>query len=115
MFLDRIIEEVVRTDGRRVLAGLIRLTGDFDAAEDALQEAYVRALAVWDRDGIPDNPGAWLNTVSRRIAIDRIRRDRVVQSRAPDESAAVRPEGGVPAPLDDCDDPSGIDDDRLRL
>src|SRR5262245_32853098 len=75
MFLHRIIEDVVRTDGRRVLAGLIRLTGDFDAAEDSLQEAYVRALEAWARDGLPASPGAWLNTVSRRIAIDRIRRE----------------------------------------
>src|SRR5262245_49788967 len=108
MFLDRIIEEVVRTDGRRVLAGLIRLTGDFDAAEDALQEAYVRALAVWDRDGIPDNPGAWLNTVSRRIAIDRVRRDRTTS--LPDDLDTAAPE---PEPIHE--DPSGIEDDRLRL
>jgi RNA polymerase sigma-70 factor (ECF subfamily) len=108
MFLDRIIEEVVRTDGRRVLAGLIRLTGDFDAAEDALQEAYVRALAVWARDGIPDNPGGWLNTVSRRIAIDRVRRDR--RTPMPEDLDTAMPE---PDPPDE--DLSGIDDDRLRL
>ena len=77
VYLTRLVEHVVRTDGRRVLAGLIRLTGgDFDAAEDALQEAYTRALVAWPRDGIPDQPGAWLNTVSRRIALDRIRRNR---------------------------------------
>src|SRR6185436_14733851 len=106
--------------------GLIRLTGDFDSAEDALQEAYVRALAVWDREGIPDNPGAWLNTVSRRIAIDQIRRARASQTAAPaatpsrglgilgEVSASVRAGGGAPAPVED-DDPSGIEDDRLRL
>ena len=76
MLLGRIVEGVVRTDGRRVLAGLIRLTGDFDAAEDALQEAYARALVVWHREGVPATPGAWLNTVARRIAIDRFRRNR---------------------------------------
>jgi RNA polymerase sigma-70 factor (ECF subfamily) len=117
MFLSRIIEEVVRTDGRRVLAGVIRLTGDFDAAEDALQEAYVRALEAWARDGLPENPGAWLNTVSRRVAIDRMRRERGI---AGPEKAGPRIHGtitardpaaaGVPD-----DDPSGIDDDRLRL
>ena len=53
MFLTRIVEEVARTDGARVLAGLIRLAGDLDAAEDAMQEAYARALVVWHRDGIP--------------------------------------------------------------
>jgi len=73
MVLTRILDEVVRTDGRRVLAGLIRLTGDFDIAEDVLQEAYAKALVTWPRDGVPQNPGSWLNTVSRRLAIDRFR------------------------------------------
>jgi RNA polymerase sigma-70 factor (ECF subfamily) len=106
MVLTRILDEIVRTDGRRVLAGLIRLTGDFDIAEDVLQEAYARALTVWPRDGIPQNPGSWLNTVSRRIAIDRFRRDRTVPL-----------ESDVEAPPPRCEDenPSGIEDDRLRL
>ena len=104
MLLGRIVEDVVRTDGRRVLAGLIRLTGDFDAAEDALQEAYARALAVWHRDGVPATPGAWLNTVARRIAIDRLRRDRYTT--LPDD---------VEAPPVDIEEPNAIEDDRLRL
>ena len=59
MLLTRIVDNVARTDGPRVLAGLIRLTGgDFDAAEEALQEAYARALVVWRRDGLPAQPGA---------------------------------------------------------
>src|SRR5512132_2557654 len=107
MSLTRIVEDVVRTDGARVLAGLIRLAGDFDAAEDALQEAYARALATWPRDGIPRNPAAWLNTVSRRIVLDRLRRTRSV----------VLPEDlEAPPPAEpEADNPSGIDDDRLRL
>lgn len=105
MFLSRLIEEVVRTDGRRVLAGLIRLTGDFDAAEDALQEAYARALATWERDGVPDRPGAWMNTVARRIAIDRNRRARGAEE-LPDDLESPPPEP---------QDPSGVEDDRLRL
>lgn len=104
MFLGRIVEDTMKKDGRRVLAALIRLTGDFDAAEDALQEAYVRALATWKRDGVPSNPGAWLNTVSRRIAIDRIRRERSTE--LPDDLQAPPPEDP---------DPAGIEDDRLRL
>jgi len=104
MLLGRIVEEVVRTDGRRVLAGLIRLTGDFDAAEDALQEAYTRALTVWHRDGVPATPGAWLNTVARRIAIDRLRRDR--HTALPDD---------VEAPPVEIEEPHAIEDDRLRL
>jgi RNA polymerase sigma-70 factor (ECF subfamily) len=108
MVLARILDEVVRTDGRRVLAGLIRLTGDFDIAEDVLQEAYAKALVVWPRDGVPQNPGSWLNTVSRRLAIDRFRSPR--NRTRPLESDVEAP---PPAPEDD--DPSGIEDDRLRL
>jgi RNA polymerase sigma-70 factor (ECF subfamily) len=104
--LTRIVEEVVRTDGARVLAGLIRLAGDFDAAEDALQEAYARALVVWSRDGVPGNRAAWLNTVSRRIALDRLRRNRTTT--LPDDLEA-------PAPESEPENPSGIEDDRLRL
>ncbi|HYC60654.1 MAG TPA: RNA polymerase sigma factor [Thermoanaerobaculia bacterium] len=106
MFLARIVEEVVHGDGARILAGLIRIARDFDAAEDALQEAYARALVAWRRDGIPDRPAAWLNTVSRRIALDRIRRDR---------TAALPEDLEVIAPEADEEDPSGIEDDRLRL
>ncbi|MGZ8780871.1 MAG: RNA polymerase sigma factor, partial [Thermoanaerobaculia bacterium] len=93
-----------------VLAGLIRLTGDFDAAEDALQEAYARAVVTWRDDGIPANPGAWLNTVARRIAIDRMRRDR---SAALPDDLTVDP-AVDPIELKDPD-PSGIEDNRLRL
>jgi RNA polymerase sigma-70 factor, ECF subfamily len=104
MLLGRIVEEVVRTDGRRVLAGLIRLTGDFDTAEDALQEAYARALTVWHRDGVPSTPGAWLNTVARRIAIDRLRRNRTTT--LPDD---------IEAPVSEDEPAHEIEDDRLRL
>ena len=118
MLLDRLIETIVRTDGRRVLAGLIRLTGDFDAAEDALQEAYARAIADWPRCGVPDRPGAWLNTVSRRIAIDRLRKAR--GSELPDDLAAPATDFDVNVSFnvnagDDPENPSGIEDDRLRL
>lgn len=106
MFLGRIVEDVYRTDGRRVLAGLIRLTGDIDAAEDALQEACARALSAWQRGGVPAQPGAWLNTVSRRIAIDRLRRNRTTA--LPDDLEAAVTEAEEP-------DASGVEDDRLRL
>ena len=104
MLLGRLVEQVVRTEGPGVLAGLIRLTGDFDAAEDALQDAYARALVAWARDGVPSNPGGWLSTVARRIAIDRFRRDR----------SAPLPEDIVAAPGTTEDTPD-IEDDRLRL
>jgi RNA polymerase sigma-70 factor (ECF subfamily) len=92
---------------------LIRLTGgDFDAAEDALQEAYTRALVAWPRDGIPDQPGAWLNTVSRRIALDRIRRNRTTNLPDDFETTAAC---GAANDQDEHENPSGIEDDRLRL
>ena len=106
MWLTRIVEDVVRNDGARVLAGLIRLAGDFEAAEDALQEAYARALVAWHRDGIPDRPAAWLNTVSRRIVLDRLRRGRTAP--LPEDLELAAPEA-VEEEL------SPIDDDRLRL
>jgi RNA polymerase sigma-70 factor, ECF subfamily len=104
MLLARLLEDIVRNDGRLVLAGLVRLTGDLDAAEDALQEAYVRALVAWRRDGVPRTPAAWLNTVARRVAIDRLRRER--PSAVPDELAVdpIEPQ-----------EPQEIEDDRLRL
>jgi RNA polymerase sigma-70 factor (ECF subfamily) len=107
MLLGRIVEEAARTDGPRLLAGLIRLTGDFDAAEEALQEAYARALVAWRRDGLPRSAGAWLNTVARRIAIDRLRRARKL-------SALDEPDG-LHAPAEPAEDPHEIEDDRLRL
>ena len=105
MWLTRIVEDVVRNDGARVLAGLIRLAGDFETAEDALQEAYARALETWSRDGIPEKPGAWLNTVSRRIVLDRLRRVRRT-AELPDD---------LTAPEEVVEDEHAIEDDRLRL
>ncbi len=73
--LARTIETVQRREGGRILAGLIRLCGNFDVAEDALQEAYIRALADWPKNGLPNNPGAWLTRVAQRIWLDRRRHE----------------------------------------
>ena len=69
------LDRLVRTEGRAVLATLVRTTGRFDLAEDAVQEAMVRALETWPRDGIPDHPRAWLTTVARNRAVDLVRRE----------------------------------------
>ncbi len=69
------IEQVVREQSGRVLATLIRLVGDFQLAEDALQDALTKALERWPVDGVPDKPAAWLITAARRKSIDRLRRD----------------------------------------
>lgn len=66
---------LVREEGRRVLATLVRTTGSFELAEDAVQDAVVRALQTWPRDGIPPQPRAWLTLTARRRALDVLRRE----------------------------------------
>jgi len=98
---------LTRDDSTRILATLIRLTGDITLAEDALQDALVRALSTWDSTGIPDNPRAWLIVTARRCAVDRIRRE----ARRTDKEASAM------ALLDEREDPpeSVVRDDLLRL
>ena len=112
--LTPLIDAICRSEGPRVLAGLIRRCGDFELAEDALQDAFTRALEVWPRQGLPAAPAAWLTTVARRRAVDLLRRRRsgLLYTDEPPDVAA--PEA------DDADEPdaaahSGVDDDRLRL
>src|SRR5471032_1228053 len=69
-----IVDDVYRAESRRVFATLIRLLGDFDAAEEALHDAFRAALEQWPRDGVPDNPCAWLVSTGRFKAIDAMRR-----------------------------------------
>jgi RNA polymerase sigma-70 factor (ECF subfamily) len=73
-----LIERAFRDEWGRVLATLIGLLGDFELAEEAVQDAFALAAERWPRDGSPDNPRAWLVTVARRRAIDRIRREKVL-------------------------------------
>ncbi|MBB4479833.1 RNA polymerase sigma factor [Rhizobium etli] len=72
--MESVIEEIYRTQSRRVLATLIRLLGDFDRAEEALHDAFAAAARTWPVDGIPDNPSGWLVSTGRFKAIDAIRR-----------------------------------------
>jgi RNA polymerase sigma-70 factor, ECF subfamily len=95
------------------VAALIGVTGDWDLAEECAQDAFARALKTWPRDGVPRRPGAWLTTVARNRALDRLRRSAT-------EAAKLR-EVATLAPVDDplaedsADEDSGIRDDRLRL
>lgn len=105
------VDAVYRAESRRIFATLIRLLGDFDLAEEALQESLRIALEQWPRDGVPANPRAWLISVGRFKAIDTLRR----RARR-DASLAELAERFTTA----AEDPSawegeGIDDDRLRL
>src|SRR5262252_8073746 len=68
------VEEVYRMESRRILATLIRLLGDFDLAEEALQNAFAAAVIAWPRDGMPQNPRAWLVSAGRFKAVDTLRR-----------------------------------------
>ncbi len=101
-------EQVVRAEYPRILATLIRVTGDVDLAQDALQEAVLRALTTWPRDGTPDEPRAWLTVVARRCAIDRIRRDASRTSKEADAVWLLENEAPEPAS-------SVVRDDLLRL
>src|SRR5678815_2374672 len=75
------IERVFREEYGRIIATLIRLTGSFDRAEEALQDAFTAASATWQTDGIPRNPGAWLTTVAHRKLVDSIRREKTREAK----------------------------------
>jgi RNA polymerase sigma-70 factor (ECF subfamily) len=97
----------------RVVATLIRATGDWDLAEECAQDAFTLALETWGRDGVPRSPGAWLTTAARNRARDRQRR--VAVGAAKLQEVAVLSSGGEPRdPHDEAGD-SGVTDDRLRL
>ena len=107
-----IVDRTYRDDSRRVLATLIRLVGDFDAAEEALHDAFVAAIERWPAEGIPVSPRTWLVSVGRFKAIDQIRRRAALEVRLPElerrisELAAREPE---------IAESGEISDDRLRL
>ena len=104
------IEEIYRTESRRVFATLVRLLGDFDLAEEALHEAFVAAITKWPVEGIPANPRAWLVSAGRFKGIDRIRR-RVRFDRSLQALARLAEE----RPAREADELDEIGDDRLRL
>jgi RNA polymerase sigma-70 factor, ECF subfamily len=105
------LARIYRSDSRRVLATLIRLLGDFDVAEEALQEAFAVALEKWPATGVPQNPYAWLVSTGRFKAIDRLRRG----ARFVDEGAIGYRLSDAPTPPKDLGEEVGIVDDRLRL
>jgi RNA polymerase sigma-70 factor, ECF subfamily len=106
------LERAFRDERAAVLATLIRHVGDFDLAEEAVQDAFTTALTAWERDGVPVRPGAWLTVAARRRAIDRLRRGRARDDRAArlGELMRLEPNGEAEMP-----DDSTIADDRLRL
>jgi RNA polymerase sigma-70 factor, ECF subfamily len=108
------VARAFRDERAIVLATLIRQAGDFQLAEDAVQDAFEAAVTAWRRDGVPASPGAWITTAARRRAIDRLRRNRSVADRAQRLAELSR----LDAQHDEepsMGDESSIVDDRLRL
>jgi RNA polymerase sigma-70 factor, ECF subfamily len=107
----RTVEAVYRAESRRVLATLIRLLGDFDRAEEALHDAFIAAVERWPRDGVPENPRAWLVSTGRFKAIDGMRR------RARFDAALGELATQIEAATNDASawDEDTVEDDRLRL
>jgi len=97
----------------QVVATLIRVTGDWDLAEECAQDAFAQALDRWRRDGVPRRPGAWLTTTARHRALDVLRREAVGAAKLREAAVLVRDEG--PYDPDYDGDDSGVQDDRLRL
>ena len=109
---DRIRESVdivYRSESRRVFATLVRLLGDFDAAEEALHDAFRAALEQWPRDGVPENPRAWLVSAGRFKAIDGLRRNARFDPLGEDAEQIAAPDDPAAWSSED------IEDDRLRL
>ena len=106
--MQQTLETIYRTESRRVLATLIRLLGDFDLAEEALHDAFSAAMDQWPRDGLPDNPRAWLVSTGRFKAIDQLRRRARFDTSLEDVADRLDEEA------EEMDD-ENIEDDRLRL
>jgi RNA polymerase sigma-70 factor, ECF subfamily len=110
------VAEAFTEEWGRIVAALIGRTGDWDLAEDCAQQAFAEAVRLWPRDGVPARPGAWLTTVAKNRAIDRLRHERMKAQRlhaASAELSEVEPE--VDEDPMQAQDDSGIEDDRLRL
>ena len=113
--VDAAIAAAFHDEWGRVVATLIRTTGDWDLAEDCAQDAFAQAVRSWPRDGIPRRPGAWLTTVARNRALDRLRRGSTEAAKLRQVAALQPGGGGPPAGGGDGGDGGEFPDDRLRL
>jgi RNA polymerase sigma-70 factor (ECF subfamily) len=109
------VERVFREESGRAVATLIRVLGDFELAEEAVQDAFAKAVETWPSQGVPRNPGAWITTTARNAAIDRIRRRKRLADKTDELRRAVEIDAG--ADSEDMEEASDTDviDDRLRL
>ncbi|MFI0965254.1 RNA polymerase sigma factor [Streptomyces sp. NPDC021080] len=111
--VDTAVETIFRIESPRIIAGVARIVRDVGIAEELAQDALVAALEQWPRDGVPDNPGAWLTATAKHRAIDLVRR----RERYARKLEEVGRDLSLSAPhhLDEPSDPDDIDDDLLRL
>jgi RNA polymerase sigma-70 factor, ECF subfamily len=110
----RALDRIFRTESGAVLATLIRVLGDFQLAEDALQDALAAALETWPDSGVPEAPGGWLTTIARRKALDRLRHQRIVEEKSSAVALLMRLEREERAEPD-ASGWSPVPDDQLRL
>ena len=110
-----VVERLFREELGRTVATLIRVFGDFDIAEEAVQEAFVIALERWPRDGLPANPGAWITATARNRAIDRLRRARVLATKTDELGRQAAIDATIQPDPPDEEEHVAIEDDRLRL
>ena len=103
-----------REEWGRITAALIHQTGDWDLAEECAQDAFTQALRRWPRDGVPNRPGAWLMTVARNGAIDRLRRSSTYRAKVEELAVMAARETDTDNPEPAADD-SAVPDERLRL
>jgi RNA polymerase sigma-70 factor (ECF subfamily) len=119
--VQHVVATLFREEWGRIVAALIHRTGDWDLAEECAQDAFAQALARWPEDGLPPRPGAWLMTVARNRAIDRLRRGNIhatklkqIAALAPGGADGPDEEGDVTEQLPRAQD-GGVPDERLRL
>jgi RNA polymerase sigma-70 factor (ECF subfamily) len=110
----RALDRIFRAESGPVLATLIRVLGDFQLAEDALQDALTAALETWSNGGLPDSPGAWLTTTARRKALDRLRHLRIIEAKSSELALSMRLDQQALGPQDELEF-WPVPDDQLRL
>lgn len=109
-----VVEQTFRAEHSRLLGALIAALGDFDLAEDALQEALLTALERWPGEWLPRNAGAWITTVARHKAIDRLRREQAFERKRATLADELEHAGPTELDEDQVDDDT-FPDERLKL
>jgi RNA polymerase sigma-70 factor (ECF subfamily) len=109
------VEAVFRQESGRIAAALIRISGSFDRAEEAMQEAFASAVASWPKTGVPKNPAAWITTAAHRKLIDQIRREKTREEKQDSVRYELHEKAAPSEPDDSGETTMHLPDDRLRL